>query len=123
MRWAGMAMAFSSPGNGGAATGPARVAGTAAAVRIDYESVVVLRAFGGNSNGAAGLAGGSPRRPGALESRGVKVFRGGCDRFLRIVTTAAMGTQSPPGTTTEGNPPGRASGDPAGGGVGTGRGV
>jgi hypothetical protein len=42
-----MAMAFSSPGNGGAAAKPAASAGLASAVRIDYESVVI-RAAGGN---------------------------------------------------------------------------
>src|SRR4051812_28746007 len=125
MRWAGMAMAYSSPGNGGAATSPARGgAGLASAIRIDYESVVLLRAVDRNPKGAVGGAAGSPRRVGALERRRrVRVIGRGCDRLLRIVTTAAMGTQSPPGHDPRGNPPGRSSGDPAGGGVGTGGGV
>src|SRR5438105_13804882 len=94
MRWAGMAMAFSSPGMAARQRGPQGGAGLASAVRIDYESVVV--AAGGNPKGAAGLAGGSPRRPGALESRGSWDIRGGCDRYLRIVTTAAMVGNRPP---------------------------
>jgi hypothetical protein len=69
-------MAFSSPGNGGGAATNARTgdAGLASAIRIDYESVMLLQASDRNPHGAGGVAAGSPRRPGALESRGVKVI-------------------------------------------------
>ena len=91
------------------------------AVRIDYESVIV-RAAGSDPKGAAGGAAGSPRRPGALESRGVRVFRGGCDRYVRIVTTAAM-VAIAPRDDHRGYPSRHPSGDPAGGGGGADGGV
>ena len=91
------------------------------AVRIDYESVVV-RAAGSNPKGVAGVAAGSPRRPGALESRGVRVIRGGCDRYVRIVTTAAM-VAIAPRDDHRGNPSRHLPGDPAGGGGGADGGV
>src|SRR5262245_1442733 len=118
MRWAGMAMAYSSPEkNGGAAAWPGADPGLASAIRSDYESVVV-GAAGRNPKGRTGGATGSTRRGGTFKNLDESDSRGGSDRFVRIVTTAAMDGNRPPAS-PPGVPHQRPTGDPADCGDGT----
>jgi hypothetical protein len=75
-------------------------AGLALTVRSDYESVVTQTA-GCNPKGAAEGATGSIHRGGIENFRGEIDWRGGCDFFVRIVTTAAMVGNFPPAATPE----------------------